>query len=333
MKSGFFKDENMTVKEKIKIIFESRKGEYISGEELAAEAGCTRGAVWKAVKSLEAEGYRIDAVTNKGYCLTSENDIISEEGIRKYLETDCISDIHVYRTVDSTNLVMKKIAAEGAKEGTLVVSGEQSAGRGRLGREFFSPPDSGIYMSILLRPSMEASDAIRITTAAAAATSETIERITGKKTGIKWVNDIYTENRKVCGILTEASFNIEFGGFEYVVPGIGINVYEPEGGFPDEILGVAGAVLKDRVFDTRNKIIAGIAESFMKYYSDINSGSYFESYEKRLMWKGRKINVISPSGTVPAVLKGVDRECRLIVEYENGETGIVSSGEISIRLR
>ena len=323
----------MTVKEKVKLIFESRKGEYISGEELASYAGCTRGAVWKAVKSLEAEGYRIDAVTNKGYCLASENDIISEEGIRKYLETDCLCDIHVFRTVDSTNLVMKKIASEGAGEGTIVVSGEQSAGRGRLGREFFSPPDSGIYMSILLRPTMEAADAIRITTAAAAAAAETIESITGKETGIKWVNDIYVENRKVCGILTEASFNIEFGGFEYVVPGIGINVYEPEGGFPDKILGVAGAVLKERAFDTRNRIIAGVAERFMKYYSNLNSGSYYESYEKRLMWKGRKINVISPSGTVPAILKGVDRDCRLIVEYENGETGLVSSGEISIRLK
>ena len=129
------------------------------------------------------------------------------------------------------------------------------------------------------------------------------------------------------------SFKGEFGGFEYVVPGIGINVYEPEGGFPDKILGVAGAVLKERAFDTRNRIIAGVAERFMKYYSNLNSGSYFESYEKRLMWKGRKINVISPSGTVPAILKGVDRDCRLIVEYENGETGLVSSGEISIRLK
>lgn len=321
----------MTVKEKLKTIFESRKGEYISGEKLASEVGCTRGAVWKAVKALETEGYRINAVTNKGYCLAEESDIISEEGIRKFLNTEYIKDICVLRKTDSTNLFLKKFASEHFPEGTLVVSGEQTAGRGRLGRDFFSPPDSGIYMSFLLRPSMQISEAVRITTAAASAVAETIEDCTGKETGIKWVNDIYVNNRKVCGILTEAELNVEFGGFDYVIPGIGINIYEPEGGFPDSISGVAGAVLKERVYDMRNRIIAGVADRFMSYYKDIGSGTYFKSYEKRLMWKGSMINIISPTGTVSAVLRGVDSECRLCVEYENGETGVISSGEISIR--
>lgn len=323
----------MTVKEIIKVILENEKGMFHSGEELAEKIGCTRGAVWKAVKSLQNEGYSIKAVTNKGYCMAQENDIISESGIKNYLATDRISDITVFRTIDSTNLQLKKLAADGAGEGTLVVSGEQTAGRGRLGRSFYSPADSGIYMSLLLKPKMNAADAIKITTAAAAATAEVLEELTGKKTSVKWVNDIYSEGHKVCGILTEAAFNIEFGGFDYVVLGIGVNVYEPSDDFPEEIKNIAGALLKNRVSDLRNRIIAGIIDRFIAYYQDIDESTYFESYEKRLMWKGRDINIISPQGTVPAVLTGIDRECRLLVKYKDGTEGVVSSGEISIRVR
>ena len=321
----------MTVKEKLKELFEKNRGKYLSGEEIAADLGCTRGAVWKAVRSLEDEGYRIAAVTNKGYCMLSENDIISEEGIKKYLSSGDKNKIVVLKQTDSTNLRLKEIAAEGAPEGTLVVAGEQTAGRGRLGRTFASPPDSGVYMSLLLRPEMGASDAIRITTAAAVAVAEVAEQLTGRKTGIKWVNDIYCEGRKVCGILTEASFNVEFGGFDYAVLGIGINVYEPEGGFPDELKSVAGALLPERVPDLRNRMIAGIVNRFTELYENIGDSTYLDAYEKRLMWKGEKINIISPKGTSAAVLKGIDHECGLVVEYPDGTEGVISSGEISIR--
>ncbi len=321
----------MTVKEKLKELFEKNRGVYLSGEEIAAELGCTRGAVWKAVRSLENEGYRIDAVTNKGYCMLSDNDIISEEGIKKYLSSTGKNKIVVLKQTDSTNLRLKEIASEGADEGTLVVASEQTAGRGRLGRTFVSPPDSGVYMSLLLRPEMGASDAIRITTAAAVAVAEVAEQLTGKKTGIKWVNDIYCEGKKVCGILTEASFNVEYGGFDYAVLGIGINVYEPEGGFPDELKSVAGALLPERVPDLRNRMIAGIVNRFTELYRNIGDSTYLDAYEKRLMWKSEKINIISPKGTSAAVLKGIDHECGLVVEYPDGTEGVISSGEISIR--
>lgn len=322
----------MTVKEKLKQLLNDNRGQFLSGEQIADTIGCTRGAVWKAVHALENEGYKIQAVTNKGYCMAEENDIISQEGIKRFIREGVISELHVFRITDSTNLQLKKLAASGAPEGTLVVSGEQTAGRGRLGRSFYSPSDSGIYMSLLLRPSLHTSDAIRITTAAAAAVAETLEELTGRKTSVKWVNDIYIENRKVCGILTEASFNVEFGGFDYAVLGIGINVYEPAGGFPEEISGIAGAVLRDRAADMRNRIIAGVTERFTDYYRNIDSSSYFESYRSRIMWIGKKINIISPAGNTAAVLKDIDSECRLIVEYPDGTQGVVSSGEISIRV-
>lgn len=323
----------MTVKEKITEIFEQNRGSYISGEELAGMIGCTRGAIWKAVRAMQDEGYELHAVTNKGYCLLENNDIITESGIRSALSEECgIEKLEVYKVIGSTNLRIKELAAENAPEGTTAVSGEQTAGRGRLGRSFYSPSDTGVYMSILLRPKMAASEAIRITTAAAAAVAETLEELSGRETCIKWVNDIYIGGRKVCGILTEASLSLENGGLEYAVLGIGINVYEPDGGFPAEIKEVAGAVFDERRSNMRNLIAAGVLNRFMRYYSELSEKTYHESYCSRIMWVGKKINIISRSGGRTAEMLGVNENEELIVRYDDGTEGLVSSGEISIRL-
>lgn len=323
----------MTVKEKITEIFEQNRGVYISGEELAERIGCTRGAVWKAVRAMQDEGYELHAVTNKGYCLLENNDIITESGIRDGLSDGCaIEKLEVYKTIGSTNTRIKELAAENAPEGTTAVAGEQTAGRGRLGRSFYSPSDTGVYMSILLRPKMAASEAIRITTAAAAAVAETLAELSGRETCIKWVNDIYIGGRKVCGILTEASLSLENGGFEYAVLGIGINVYEPDGGFPEEIKSVAGAVFVERTNNMRNRIAAGVLSRFMCYYGDLPEKTYHNSYCSRLMWVGKKISIISPTGSRTAVMLGVNENEELIVRCDDGSEGVVSSGEISIRL-
>lgn len=322
----------MTVRETLINLFEENKGKFLSGEELAEISGCTREAVRKAVNSLRSDGYMIQAVSGRGYCFYENNDVISEDRVKKYLKNKSdISQLYIYKTTDSTNIRLKELAASGAPEGTVVISGEQTAGRGRLGRNFFSPSDSGLYMSILLRPHMSASEAVRITTAAAAATAESVEALSGCETGIKWVNDIYISGKKICGILTEASFGLEYGRLEYAVSGIGINVYEPDGGFSEEIKDIAGAVFYGRKSDMRNRLAAEVIGRFMKYYREIEQNTYLESYRKRLLWRGERINVISPSGTVPAVLTDVDDECRLIVKYEDGREGVVSTGEISIR--
>lgn len=322
----------MTVKEKIVDIFEHNKGRFLSGEELGEKIGCTRGSVWKAVKLLQNDGYDIVSVTNKGYCLLENNDVISEEGIKSFLKDNTVPfDFHVFKSIDSTNIKMKELASDGAPEWTVVISGEQTKGRGRLGRSFFSPSDTGIYITILLRPQMSAEDAIKITTAAAVAVAEAVEEVSDKKADIKWVNDVYLSGKKACGILTEAAFGLEYGGMEYVFSGIGVNVYKPQNDFPDDIKNTAGYVFSERESNMRNRIAAEILTRFAKYYKDIENSSYFDGYEKRLLWKGEKINIISPSGTTPATLEGVDKNCRLIVSYDDGKEGIVSSGEISIR--
>ncbi|MBE6868417.1 MAG: biotin--[acetyl-CoA-carboxylase] ligase [Ruminococcus albus] len=322
----------MAVKNELIKLFEQNRGRYLSGEEIADSLGCTRGAVWKAVKKLQSEGYDISAVTNRGYRLDSA-DMLSAAGIEKYLTDNSGISLTVYKETDSTNTRLRELATEGAPEGTAVIAGMQTGGKGRLGRKFFSPSDTGLYMSILLRPEMTAADAVRITTAAAVAVADAVEKISGRKADIKWVNDVYIDGRKICGILTEAAFSLENGGLDYAVCGIGINVYEPEGGFPEDIKDIAGAVLDTPADDVRNRLAALVLENFMNYYNKLSENSFLQGYQSRLMWRGEDINLIRGSEITPAKLIDADEKCRLLVKYEDGTEDTISSGEISIRKR
>ncbi|MBR1739136.1 MAG: biotin--[Ruminococcus sp.] len=321
----------MGVKEKLIELFENNRGEYLSGEELAARLGCTRGAVWKAVGALRQEGYRLDALPNKGYMLMDETDVLSEAGVRKYLSSPEGIELKVFKRVDSTNNIIRDLANSGAAEGAAAIAGEQTAGRGRMGRSFFSPSDTGLYLSILLRPQLTAPEAVRITTAAAVAVAEAAEAVSGERAEIKWVNDVYMRGKKICGILTEAAFSLETGGLDYAVVGIGVNAYEPEGGFPEEIRDIAGPVLKERCPDMRNRLAAEILGRFMGYYRALSQNTFLDGYRSRLMWQGERINVINPSGSYPCTALGVDEECRLRVRLDDGSESLVNSGEISIR--
>ena len=163
----------------------------------------------------------------------NEKDVISENGIREYILNKAIPfSFHIYDLIDSTNIRMKEFAENGEPEWSVVISGSQTMGKGRLGRTFFSPSDTGIYMTILLRPFISPEDTTKITTAMAVAVAETIEDISGEKTDIKWVNDIYISDKKVCGILTESSFDAKTNSLKYSFVGVGINVYNPSDNFP-----------------------------------------------------------------------------------------------------
>lgn len=281
---------------------------------------------------MQQQGFGITAATNKGYCLEPDSDVLNENGVRKYLDESCKGmQISVYPSVGSTNDVVKELAAKGAPEGTVAVAAQQTGGKGRLGRSFFSPEGTGLYLSILLRPDIEVARAVRITTCAALAVCEAIEKHTSEKPCIKWVNDVYIRGRKVCGILTEASLSMESGGVDYAVLGIGVNVYKPDGDFPEEIRDIAGAVTDIRSADLKNRLAGSIISSFMRYYRDISKGSFFKDYSRRLMWKGEQICVISGNNRTSCRLIDVDEECRLKVQLPSGEQRLVSSGEISIR--
>lgn len=322
----------MTTKEKLLELFETSREVYLSGEDIAKKLSISRAAVWKAVKALQNDGYSIDAITNKGYCLSAQTDILSAQGIAKYLCSEIINmEIVVVDSISSTSAAVRERANLGAAEGYMILANEQTNGRGRLGRSFFSPKDTGIYMSLLLRPeNYSAKQAVRITTMAAVAMCEAIEAVSDEKAEIKWVNDIFVRGKKVCGILTEGSFNLESGLLDYAVLGLGINIYQPGRGFPDELSSIAGAVFEKKQNDVKNRLVSEFLNRFYSYYSAANQTDYVGEYRNRSFIIGKQVALTSFNESKNAVVMGIDDECRLLVKYPDGTEDCCSSGEISI---
>ena len=322
----------MGTKEQLLMLFENNKGVFFSGEDIAEKLSISRTAVWKSVKSLRNDGYNIEAVRNKGYCLSVKTDILSVQGIQKYLQPVCSNiQLNVLHTLNSTNTLAREKAMAGAPDGYTVIANSQTNGRGRGGRTFYSPSDTGIYMSLILRPCHYSSQqAVKLTTMAAVAACEAIEAVSEEKAQIKWVNDIYVGEKKVCGILTEASFGLEDGFLEYAVLGIGINVYPPADGFPNEIKDIAGTVFSEEQSDGKNHLAAEFLNRFMTYYSIPQDTNYVDNYRSRSLVIGKEIQVIFSDCTKKAVALDIDKECRLIVQYEDGKIESLYSGEISI---
>lgn len=329
----------MSVKDEVLKTLEKNKGKSFSGEALAGTLNVSRAAVWKAITALRKEGYPIEASTNKGYALIASSDLLSEQGIRLHLsESNRSLPLHVYKTIDSTNLAAKKLALEGMNHGTIVISNEQTNGRGRLGRDFYSPASSGIYLTILLKPNFDISKSVLVTTAASVAVSRAIQKICGITSQIKWVNDIYINQRKICGILTEAITDFETGTIEYIALGIGVNCHIPELGFPDDIKNKAGAI--DTSF-SRNELAAEIVNQIMSIYKDIETRSFISEYKERSMILGKEIEVVkhyskqqtskNPEAEIALALD-IDNDGALIVEFEDGIRETLSTGEISIKI-
>lgn len=330
----------MSLKETVLEILEQKKGRYISGNELADQIGVSRNAVWKAVKSLQGAGYAITAVTNKGYCLELENDILSVQSISKYLLPELSHlQIEVHKVIDSTNSRAKEYAAQGKSEGLIVVAQEQTAGRGRMGRSFYSPSMSGVYISFLMRPRFTAQESLFMTTAAAVAAAETIEAVSGYPAGIKWVNDVFCHGKKVCGILTEASVNVETQLLEYAVTGIGFNIREPQGGFPEEIQNIAGPIfrqeqdygLADSDHEARSQIAAGMINRFWNYYQHLTERTFMPEYKRRSFLLGQEVRTLSEPSLCGRA-EDIDEEGHLILRLQDGARIVLSSGEVSVRL-
>ena len=289
----YVRDKIMSSKSNILQILEKNRGTYVSGEELAQQLQISRSAIWKAISELKKEGYQIISVTNKGYCLSDETDVISAEGIGPYLTNGSQDMIYVFKTVDSTNLVAKKMALEQAPHGTVVLAEEQTAGRGRMGRSFHSPAGSGIYMSFILRPNLTSNDAVLITTAASVAVARAIEEVTHIRTGIKWVNDVYMNGKKICGILTEALTDFESGGIESIILGIGINFSTAVSSFPENIQQKVDSLFHEKPAGiTRNQIAAAVINHVLCLCNQLQDRSFIAEYKARSIVLGKDIEVI-----------------------------------------
>ena len=324
----------MTTKEKLLALLEDSKGTFFSGEEIARTLQVSRAAVWKAVNALREDGYTIDAATNKGYRLSPDSDILSPQGIRRFLKPEYRDlDLTVLPTAPSTNALVREKANQGRPEGCVIVACEQTAGRGRYGRQFFSPVDSGVYLSLLLRPTAYSpQQATCLTAAAAAAMCQAIEAVTGQQPGIKWVNDIFLHGKKVCGILTEAAVGLETGTLNYMVLGAGVNLYPPAEGFPEEIQSIAGSVLEHSCPEAKNRLVGEFLNRFGDFYAHPECRAYLEDYRARSLAIGRNVTVLSAGKAVSAYAYGIDDDFRLLVRYENGDTEALSYGEIRIQL-
>lgn len=337
----------MTIKEQVLLLLENQRGRFFSGQEIAEKLSVTRASVWKAVKALQKEGYAIEAVNNKGYALKKSPDILSAAYIdQKLKEAKVMLKVQVEKQVDSTNNVLKKYIAEGKKEDMVLLAEEQTAGRGRRGRSFYSPEGTGLYMSLLLHPEVSPEEGAMLTTLTAAAAAKAIEKVAKETVQIKWVNDVWMRGKKIAGILTEGSASLEEGRMEYVIVGIGINLYEPKGGFPEEIRDVAGAVFTNHIQreNLRSRLAAEFIIHFMEYYKTFPGREYLEEYRKRCFVIGKRIRLLTPDhgpfqGTEKAAgnrefakVLGIDDACHLRVQYDDGQVEVLSSGEISIKM-
>ncbi|MBQ8210155.1 MAG: biotin--[Clostridia bacterium] len=255
---------------------------------------------------------------------------VSAGSISRHITNKTIS-VEYCDCVTSTNTVLKQRAENGEKEGLLLVASEQTAGKGRLGRSFSSQKGTGIYFSLLLRPDLRPADSLLITTCAAVAAAKAIEEVSVKPTAIKWVNDIYMNDRKVAGILTEASFDMQKGRLAYAVLGIGINICFDE--IPDEIKDIAGAVFdkNEIVPDAASKIVGKTVDNFMYEYRTLTSKNFLSFYRERDYLENQRIKVIKPTGEREAVANGIDDDFRLLVTYDDGTREYLSTGEVSAK--
>ena len=327
----------MSTKSKVLNILESNRGKAVSGQDLAEKMGISRTAINKAVKSLRKEGFPIMASPRRGYTLSNQSDVLSIPAIRAHLIPETAEiPIELFKSVTSTNDKARELATfdSSIPSRAVVIANEQTAGRGRLGRSFYSPADTGIYMSFLIKPEFDITHAGLITTAAATAVVAAIEKLTDAEPEIKWVNDVYLNNKKICGILTEAVSDFESGTIQYLVVGIGINCSTKN--FPKELAEQGGSLTDSDEAFFRNALVAEVINQFIPLTHHLEKRKFLDSYRKHSMVIGKEIMVykggIDNGEGRAARAEDIDDNGGLVVEYDDGTKETLATGEISIRL-
>ena len=255
---------------------------------------------------------------------------LSEELIRLELERKD-REVYVYNCLESTNDTAKKLAFQGKADGTAVIADMQTNGRGRLGRSFVSPLGTGIYMSVVVRPNFELEFAPMITAAAACAAAEAVENLCGTAVGIKWVNDLYLNGRKICGILTESSLSPQMKKLDFAVIGIGINVLSVRNVFDSELVRIAGSVEDETgVKVSRNSLCAGILNKLDCFMQKIENRSFLDDYRKREILTGNVITANNGDVQISGKAIGIDENANLIIKFPNGEIMHLGSGEANL---
>ena len=331
----------MKTKEAVLLYLQEHAGDPISGEKMALALNKSRTSIWKAIQSLKKDGYTIESSTNKGYTLSENNDVLSEQQITQELiqqHHPIDWNIQTMESTTSTNDLAKIYANQNSATPAIFISEEQTAGRGRLGRTFVSPAKSGLYISLCLFPTVALEDLSLITCATAVACIETIEQLTGKSLDIKWVNDLFYREKKVGGILTEVISDFESQQVQALIVGIGINLIDSPQSFPEELHSIVGSVFssKEEYNESsfnRNHFITQFLEKWTFYYQNLSKRDFIESYKEHSNVIGKFVNVFEGNQTYSAYAKDIDENGHLIIEKENNTLHSLSYGEVSIRTK
>ena len=308
------------------------KNDFLSGQEISDKFGVSRTAVWKAIRQLEEDGYVFEAVRNKGYRLKAEPDLLDEGQIEQYLHTAWAGrQIQILPSVDSTNNEAKRQAEANAGHGALIISECQTEGRGRRGRAWESKKGDGIFMTLILKPDIEPGNASMLTLVMAMAVRSAIYNTAGLKTQIKWPNDIVCGGKKMVGILTEMSAQIDC--INHIVIGVGINVHNAA--FPEEVAPVATSVfLETGSRIPRGKLTAEVLNQFEKYYDvyirtqDLQN--LVDEYNRYLVNCGRQVKVLGAKQELCGTALGINSVGELLVQTETGILPVMA-GEVSVR--
>ena len=322
----------MSTKNQLLAFLKESKGNWISGELISSKLSVSRAAIWKHIQKLREDGYVIESSPKKGYFLKKASDLLLPNEIREGLTTEIFGrgDIVYFSETDSTNTRAKELADQGAPEGTVIVSEKQTDGRGRKGRNWFSPSREGIYVSLILRPGISPDEAPKTTLLTAVAVAEALISLTLLKVSIKWPNDILINGKKIAGILTE--IRAEIDAIDYIIVGLGLNVNTPD--FPDDIKEKATSILIETgKHFPRVRVIREYLKQYERYYK-IFERIGFEPILKR--WKelsniiGRQITVEATGTKHTGQVQDIDRDGVLILKDNAGKYHRIFSGDVRL---
>lgn len=323
------------MKEKVLQELKNHEGHYISGEEISVNLQVSRTAIWKCINQLKDMGYIIESQTKKGYRLLESPDSLQPQEMKGNINTEVIGrSIKFFDQVDSTNLYAKRIAEGGFLDGSVIIADEQLNGRGRMGRNWVSPKGKGIWMTIMLKPKINPADASKVTLLTACAVCKAIEEVSGLSTKIKWPNDIVLNGKKLCGILTEMSAEID--EINYLIIGIGVNVNIDLEDFPQELRDFATSMKIEKGDGVvRKELAAAIINNFERYYNGfIKTGSirdYISEYKERSAILGKEVKVASSTFELQGTVVDISEEGQLQLELQDGSMKEIISGEVSVR--
>lgn len=321
------------MRDAILMFFKKNQGKFISGQAMSEECKVSRTAIWKHIQTLRKRGYCIESSTKKGYRLLSSPDLVSPLEVEDLLQTISIGkQYHYYELIESTNNTAKILANNGAKSGTIIIAEEQTSGRGRIQRGWYSPFAKGLWMSIILRPPYLPMEAPKTTLMVAVAITKALHSIGLKSAAIKWPNDILVQGKKLAGILTEMQGSME--EIDYIIIGIGLNTQIEKEDFPEELKNIATSLSNEGITVSRNEILSIILKSIEDEYRNVCMNGFesiLNDWRKLNMMIGREVQVKLNNETYTGFADAIDDDGNLIVTMHDGTKRRVVAGDISVR--